>query len=99
MKKLIITGLLTLFALPAFAQEKLRIIDLGEPEPAATQAISEPAPSASPPTAGQARMAPFPGPFQRCPDLCPAGGRAADCGHGALGRYSGDSGRRGDQCR
>lgn len=35
-------------------------------------------------------------PFQRCPDLRPAGGRAADCGDGALGRYHGDSGRRGD---
>lgn len=55
MKRTYIAALLISAALPAFAQEKLRIIDLGEPEPATTQAISEPAPSAATPTAGQAR--------------------------------------------
>lgn len=55
MKRTYIAVLLACAVLPALAQEKLRIIDLGEPEPPATQAPSAPAQPAAVPTSEQAR--------------------------------------------
>jgi hypothetical protein len=54
MKRICLVGLLAWAALPAIGQEKLRIIDLGEPDPTTSQAPSEPSPTAPTPTAGQA---------------------------------------------
>lgn len=54
MKRICLAGLLACAALPAIGQEKLRIIDLGEPDPTADQITSEPIPPATAPTARQA---------------------------------------------
>ncbi|WP_339385062.1 hypothetical protein [Pseudomonas sp. MF6747] len=54
MKRICLAGLLACAALPAIGEEKLRIIDLGEPDPTTNQITSEPKPPATAPTARQA---------------------------------------------